>query len=188
MKLIEIANKIDRTEKNESYINMNRIGEVLNLELYYAKQNRLKAYWVGGWCCTDTWVGYRMYFLDGQPVCYSEQRGRKCDEKFFWFSRELALKTRDYLLSLMEKDEDFLKFDIVDINKDIEDGYYLDFNDQVIFKNRATLNGEKVEILEYIEDEKWKYVCEKCRVQFMNGEEEIVGMNELKFKYNLIEE
>jgi len=108
MKLIDIANKIDKSERNESYVNTDQFSSEFNYEFDWVKQDRLKAYWIGNWYCTDSYVGYRMYFLDDEPVAFSIQKGRKWSEKFNWISKELALKVREYLISIMPKREDEL--------------------------------------------------------------------------------
>lgn len=107
MKLIDIANKIDKSKKNESHINITDFDSEFNINLdYYIEQDRLKAYYIGNWYCTDSYVGCRMYFFDDEPVAISFQQGRKFDEEFRWFSKDNALKVRDYLLSLMPRGND----------------------------------------------------------------------------------
>ncbi len=64
--------------------------------------NRLKKHWVHHWTCTDTWVGLAIYTLDGQPVAFSSQSGRKSREEFYFLSRESAESVRTYLVSFKE--------------------------------------------------------------------------------------
>lgn len=66
MKILEIANRIDKSEKNEDWISTEDIGNELEMSVPHVEQDRLKCYWIANWYCTDTWVGLRMYFLDDQ--------------------------------------------------------------------------------------------------------------------------
>lgn len=61
------------------------------------------------WICTDTQVGLRFYFLDGEFLMCSYQRGRKCDEEFEFVSNEMFLKLRDYILKQFNKMETEIK-------------------------------------------------------------------------------
>jgi len=185
MKLIDIANKIDKSEKNESYVDTDQFSSEFNYEFDWIKQDRLKAYWIGNWYCTDSYVGYRMYFLDDEPVAVSIQKGRKWPEEFNWLSKELALKVREYLISIMPKKEDDLYFNICDINEDIGDSYKIEFNSQILNINNAVLNGKPIKILERIKEAPDYGIDKMLKIKLSNGEEKIVNIKELDFKYYL---
>lgn len=185
MKLIEIANRIDKSEKNEEWIDTEKIGNELELDVPYVDQDRLKCFWVGNWCCTDTWVGYRMYFLDDEPVAFSMQKARKSSEKFYWFGLEPAQKVKDYLLSLVLEKEDKLNIEICDIQQDMREGFKIFYSSQITNAEQITFHGEKVRIVERIEDK--KYGSDKMvKIQLPNGETKEVDMKELDFKYHII--
>ena len=187
MKLIDIANKIDKSNKNESYVNTDQFSSELNYEFDWIEQDRLKAYWIGNWYCTDSYVGYRMYFLDDEPVAFSTQVGRKCNEIFNWFSKELALKTRDYLISIMPNNkEDDLNFNLCDINKDVGGNYKIEYNSQILNPDKAVYNGKPIKILERIKEIPDWGIDKKLKIQLSNGEERIVNIEELDFKFHLI--
>jgi len=182
MKLLEIANRIDKSKKNEDWISTEDIGEELEIDVPYVDQDRLKCYWIGHWCCTDTWVGYRMYFLDDEPVAYSTQRGRKYDEEFHWFSIETATKVKEYLLSLSEKE---MNINICDINKEFGNSFKIEFNSQIINEEHITIHGEKVAIVERIKKE--QYGMDKTLIiQLPSGETKEVNIKELDFNYHII--
>ncbi|HHT7008742.1 TPA: hypothetical protein ACTZ3A_001281 [Bacillus cereus] len=101
MKLIDIANRIDKTDKNRTPVNIEGLARELNVDLDWAEQDKVTAYWIGNWYCTDSYVGYIMYFFDNKPMAFSSQLGRKCDESFHWFSLEIAEKVKEYLISLI---------------------------------------------------------------------------------------
>jgi len=184
MKLIDISKRIDKSKNNEDYVDSETISNEFNLDLYYVKQDKLKSYWIGNWCCTDTWVGYKMYFLDDEHVAVSSQATRKSDENIEWFSKELALKIRDYLLSLMIKEDE--KFTIGDINEDIGEGYKINFNEQIINRDKAEFNGEQVKILEYIKETPNWGIDTKLKIELTNGEIREVEVEELDFRFNIV--
>jgi len=185
MKLIDIANKIDKSQKNESQVDTMEFSSELNYAFYYVDQNRLKAYWIGNWHCTDSYVGYRMYFLDDEPVAVSMQTGRKSNEEFEWLSKELALKVRDYLISLMSDDNE-LNIKLCDINRDIGDNYQISFNNQILNPERAIYNGKSIEILEQIKDKNNWGIGTELRIKLLSGEEKVVDIKEIDFKFNLV--
>ena len=187
MKLIDIANKINKSEKNESYVDTDQFSSEFNYEFDWIKQDRLKAYWIGNWYCTDSYVGYRMYFLDDGPVAISSQMGRKCNENFEWFSKELAWKVREYLISIMPKvEEDELNITIGNINEEVGNGYKIHYNTQILNPKNAMLNGELVEILERIKDTPDYGIDKNLKVKLSNGEIKIINIEDLDFKYHLV--
>lgn len=185
MKIIDIAKKIDKSSQNEDWIDTTVIGDELGVDIPYVEQDRLKCYWVGNWCCTDTYVGYRMYFFDDEPIAFSVQNARKSDENFHWFSQELTVKVRDYLLTLIIEEENDLHVAICDINQDLGDNFKIDFNGQIITKDKVTLNDEKVEILERIKNEPYGIDTE-LKVKLLNGEEKHVNIQDLDFGYHVL--
>ena len=186
MKLIDIANKIDKSKKNESQVDTMEFSSELNYEFDYVSQDRLKAYWIGNWYCTDSYVGHRMYFLDDEPVAVSTQTGRKSNETFKWFSKELTLKVKDYLISLMSKDDE-LNIMVCDINRDIGDSFKISFNGEILNPKNATYNGgESIEILERIKDTPDWGIDEMLKVRLNSGEEKVLNVRDLDFKFNLI--
>lgn len=186
MQLIDIAKKIDKSKNNECNIDSTDFSSEFNYNFEYVEPERLKCYWIGNWYCTDSWVGYRIYFLDDEPVAVSTQQGRKCSEEFEWFSRELALKVRDYLISIMPKSEEDLQFKLCDINEDIGEGYKISFNSQILNYDNAVLNGEAVKILERIRDTPDYGIDERLKIQLANGEKAIVNIRDLDFKFHTI--
>lgn len=186
MKLIDITNKIDKSKENEDWVDITNFSSELGYEFDCVGQSRLKSYWVGNWCCTDTLVGYRIYFLDDEPVCFSIQPGRKDYENFKWFSEELAAKVREYLISIMAEQKDTLSIETCDINEDIGDSFKIDFNSNVIHWDKAMLNGEPVKFIERIRQVPDWGIDEEVRIELSNGEQKIVNIHDLDFKFNLL--
>lgn len=184
MKLIELANKIDKTKQNEDWIDTMEVGDELGLDdIPYVEQDRLKSYWLGRWLCTDTHVGYRMYFLDDEPVAMTVQTGRKSNENFHWFSQELAIKVRDYLLTLMDDIGD-PTIKVCDINQDLGDSFKIEFSAQIINYDRVKLNNEPVVVLDRIKNYPYGIDTE-LKIKLVNGEEKQVNIEELDFGFHL---
>jgi len=184
MKLIDIANKIDKSQKNESYVDIEDFSSEFDFDFgFNLQQDRIKCYWIGNWYCTDSYAGYRMYFLDDEPVAVSTQGGRKSNEEFEWFSKELALKVKNYLVSLMSEE---LHIKLCDINDDIGDNFKISYNSNILNPNKAIYNGESIEILEQIKDKNNWGIGTELRIKLLSGEEKIVDIKEIDFKFNLV--
>jgi len=185
MKLSEIAERIDKSKRNEDYVNLEKFNYEFNLELDGIEQEeeRIKTYWVGNWCCTDTWVGYRMYFFDDKPVAFSIQDARKSDENIKWFSQELALEVKEYLISLILKNERPMFFETCDINEDIGEGFKIYYNGNIVTDNKPIFNGEPAKIVERIRRPNDYGIDQELKIQLQNGEERIVNVRDLDFEY-----
>lgn len=184
MKLIDIAKRIDKSTENENWVDIQELGYELDINVDYTEQDRLKSYWIGNWYCTDSYVGYKMYFLDDEPVAFSTQTGRKSDENFEWFSLDCVKKVREYLLSLIVKEEG-INVSICDINEEIGDSFKIQFNGEILNKDRVMLNGEKVEILERIKNKPYGIDTE-LKVKLSSGKEKHVNVRDLDFGIHVI--
>ena len=183
--LRELVKNINKSDKRlECNPDFEGLANSLDIyDFYYSEDIRLKAYFIKVWYCTDSWVGIRAYFLDDEFIAISEQKGRKCDERFEFVSVELAKKVRDYIFELKNVEE-FSPSIIKILDEEIEDDTYsIEFAEQIIHKS-AYLNGEKVKIV-------------KCRwpgrlgsenfhkVEILhNGENKTVDCRNLRFKFN----
>lgn len=110
MKLSELIHKVDRSERNSSSADIDDFSRALDLDdcmgWHEEFDKRVKGYFLIRWYCTDTWVGYRVYFMDDEPVAISSQTGRKSDEEIEFVSLEAAQKVKDFIKSL-EGEEEF---------------------------------------------------------------------------------
>lgn len=184
MKLIDIAKNIDKSEKNESYVDLEVLQRELDLPVYgYAEQDRLKAFWVDNWYCTDSWVGGRMYFFDDEPVAYSYQQGRKCYENFAWFSQEAAEKVRDFVRDLMKEE---LRVRICDINEDIGDSYKISFNSEVLDWSMARLKGQPIEFIERVRETPDYGIDSNVKIRVPDtGEVLVIDVKDLDFLFHV---
>jgi len=188
MRIIDIAQNIDKSEKNREDIDFEVLFNELGIPYSLDEEptdSRLQSYWVGNWCCTDTWVGYRIYFFDDEPVAFSIQQGRKWDEEFRWFSMDAAEKVRDYVLSFVKPKE--LSIAFCDINEDIGNTYKIEFASDVIDWSKARYMDYPIELCEIIKDKEDIYNLDPTlRIRLLStGEERIVKVKDLDFVYHL---
>lgn len=189
MDLNAIIKKINKSNDNEEWVDLYRISQELNINLYdyddvNHDQTELKSYWMGRWYCTDTYVGFKIYFLEDKPVAISHQYARKSDEEFEWFNEEDATKVKDYILSLAKNNE--LSINIVDINKEVGEGFKINFNSQIIDKDNISYNGQKVKIKEYIKESPYG-IDRDLIIEFENGKTERVNINNLTFGFRIVD-
>jgi len=184
--LRKLASEINFEDKKiQSYVDWEELARIFDIsDLDWSEDKRLQAYHMRTWYCTDSYVGWRAYFLDGELVAFSSQMGRKFDEDFEFISKESALKVRDYLHSLVQESEQFDRFSIVTgLDEEIDDTYKIDFNSQIL-QSKALLDGEEVEIIK----ERYDYKdMHSVKIKNSAGKEKTVNCRELDFKYNTLD-
>ena len=162
------------------------LSSIFNIyDLSWREDTRLKCYFIKKWYCTDSYVGIRAYFLDNEFIAISNQTGRKMDEEFSFVSKEVGLKLKTYLESLVEDQDSNL--DIIDedfLNAEIPLTYKIEYNSQILHK-QGFLNSEKVEIIKtrYSWEEKDKYF-HTVEIKLTNGKKQEIDCRELDFEYN----
>ncbi len=181
MKIKEIAQKVDKSEKNSVWIDIQEFGEEFGLGYCDYKDEdinvRLKVYYFHHWYCTDSYVGHTVIFFDDEFVGMSRQLGRKCDTTYSWTSNESYQKVKDYVVSLIVNDSDDGDPDLVDFDEDWGDGYKLAYVGQPL-KN-PYYNGKEIEI------ENRGKMYENFHTVYIKGTDTSLQMNEISFKYNL---
>lgn len=104
--LIETLNKSDSNKFDVDVYDLEAILSDefgINTSLDYNKtNNRVTCYWLLPWYCTDTWVGFRVYFLDDRILAMSYQSARKNDETFTFANKEVKQELKNYIISLIE--------------------------------------------------------------------------------------
>jgi hypothetical protein len=177
------------------------LGNLFNIyNLYWSDDTRLKCYFIKKWYCTDSYVGMRVYFLDDEFIAISNQTGRKMTEEFEFVSKDLALKLRSYLESLVNDDENPPQLNIIDekqLDAEISSTYKIEYNSQILHKE-AFFHGKKVEIIKksyswkekveiikkgYSWEEKDKYF-HTVEIKLSNGKKEEIDCRDLDFEYN----
>jgi hypothetical protein len=107
MKLKDILRRVDKSNPNWCCLDSVH-EEVLHSQQRqefgirdWPKQERLKCYTLIRWLCTDTVVGWDVFFLDDEPVFYTTQDARKSDVKYTWASQDAFGKVQAFLESLI---------------------------------------------------------------------------------------
>lgn len=131
MKLSEIIDRVDTSDRNSSYVDSSSIAEEMGISCWGITDcNRLASYWYTAWYCTDTWVGGLIYFLDGQPVAVSYKSGRKSSENFKWLSDKTYADTKQYIMSLITDEEDSTEY--VDLDEELGEGTGRAYNSMLL--------------------------------------------------------
>ncbi len=183
--LRKLISEIDKTKETD--VNWEKLANIFNLyNLYYSDDARLKCYFIKKWLCTDTHVGIRCYYLNDEPICISTQTARKDTENFTFFSKQSAIKLKNYLESLIVLEEDY-NLDIIEdsfLDEEIPSTYKIEYNSQILHK-LAFLNGEKVDIIKtiYPWDDKENYF-HTVKIKLPNGKHKEIDCRELDFEYN----
>lgn len=110
MKLVEAICNVERPEPRVPWdytVDVDRLIEHFGLDsmgsyVYEELDQRLKAYPIRTWLCTDTTVGLYAIWMDGVPVGCSWQSCRKANVGYSWINAEAATLVRDMLLSMIK--------------------------------------------------------------------------------------
>lgn len=191
MKLKEIIEKLDKSEKNSSWINISDIASYeFDINSYFSKESdRIKAYYFLKWYCTDSYVGGRVYFLDDKVIATSWQSGRKCNEDFHWTSKEAYKETRAYILTLVEEEEcKSENIQLADFEEEFGDGFPISYSSQLLTDNVIYKpTGELVKVTKKFHDmndiKLWSFV----KIKHSSGEEALVDMKEIRVPYDIVE-
>lgn len=132
MKLIEALRNVERSEDASSWVDVEEICESLGIDPWQSERPkdsdvRLKHYWLQKWNCTDTWVGIRAIFFDGELVGMAEQQARKSDVNYSWLSQAHAHKVWDYLRPKFPKVEN-----VIDESAEISQTYTVGYVSEII--------------------------------------------------------
>lgn len=190
MKLKELINRVDKSKQFEDEVSIYEIGEkefnLYNLD-YNIIQDKLISFWLGNWYCTDSYVGYKVYFFDNKPVAVSSQTGRKMDEKIEWLSKESYKLVKEYVLTFLIEQEDE-SFKLVDLEEEVSEGYKIKFNSQLFdyHKTKVKYYDNDVKIIKLAKDPNKYGIDQDVLIQFEDKTEKWINIKELVFKYNIV--
>lgn len=194
MKLIDALQNVNKSEEFQTWISSYFIEDQFDLEPYnlenWDNQTRLTCYYTSSWHCTDSRVGYRVYFFDDKPVATSFQQGRKWNEEIKWISKECFKEVKDYVLSFYKEDDIDLMNDLED---EIQEGYSIEFYEQLYtyhFKN-VTYKNKRVKIVDFEEEfatqvDNNPFYMDTVQIEYENGDRELVKLSKLTFLFNII--
>ena len=190
MTIGEVVNKIDKSKENEGTIDTEDLCYELDLPEDYFEAEELKCYWIANWQGSDSDIGAKIYFLNNEPVCYSYQRGRKSKGNYFWFSKECAKKTREFIREKIEENNTlFEEIELMDFTEKFSDSsfYTISYNSCVINWNNIYHQGEKVEFIEkVVEDKMDTIIGDKIVIKTPSGELKTVSLRgDILFKLHI---
>lgn len=190
MKLSELIKNLDKSERNQDkYLDLQPIASEFYIDEYfdYSDEIKITAYWLSKWYDSGSFIGDKIYFLGNEPIALSSKHNGKSDEKFTWFSYDLAKKVRDYLLSLIPKND--LKIMTCDVsNTELGNHYKLHFNAEVLDWSKARYKGEPIELIHRIKETPDFGMDTKSKIKVLStGEEKNVDIKELDFLYHIKE-
>lgn len=189
MKVKDLLQNVNKAKEFEDEVYISDFAEKV-FEIYdthhWDSQTRLTSYYFGSWHCTDTMVGFKVYFFDDEPVAISSQLGRKQTENFEWISKETYKKVKDHILSYREVQEGEPK--LIDLEAEISETYKIEFYGQMYdsHKNNAIYDNSSVRIIDNKKSfNDGVYHPETVLIETEFGEREWVEPKLLSFPYNL---
>lgn len=184
MKLKELITRISKEKDNQDSIDYedfsNDFPEFSMWDISWsAWEERVTAYWVTRWLCTDTWVGQRIIFLDGEAIAYSNQVGRKCGTNICFLSKEAKEKLRKAIPEMMNDGVINDNSGYIDEETEIDTSYVIEYQSQILEKTAQYINGETVYIRRH-NPNSWDNL-RNVTITFDDGREEIVDCRKLLF-------
>lgn len=192
MYLLDVLKKINKSKEFEDEVYISDFAEnVLNIYdiQNWDKQSRLISYYILNWYCTDSIVGFKVYFFDDVPVAISSQRGRKCNEDFQWISKELYQKVYDYIISFREDEDHQSRIVLIDEKQYFPETFNVDYYYQMMkyHKENALYNDQKVNVVGFKDSyiDGGKYHQEQVEIKFENDTTKWIQTKELRFPINI---
>ncbi len=135
------------------------------------------------WCCTDTWVGIDVIYLNNHPVAITNQTARKSDVGIYFLSEESKNLVKNYLISLYNNQEDYADYLTEDdLNEEMGDYFKIEYASQVLYKT-AWLNGEQVEVTQKPRNLNDNINFHTVAIKYKDGAEKWIDVRELDFEY-----
>jgi hypothetical protein len=137
MKLHDLIHRVDRCERNTDSADIDDFCRELNLNEYpgwnEAFDKAVKGHWLIKWLCTDTWVGYMVYYLNDEPIAVSSQTARKNPTTYEFVSLEAATKLRKFILECLGESE--FSPTIMDPDEETDPYYTVSYSGQILVDN-----------------------------------------------------
>lgn len=188
MKLSELIHKVDRSEINTSFANIDDFTTLLDMHYIFgacdAFDKRIKKHWLHSWMCTDTFVGLAVYYMDDAPVAVSLQPARKRSESIEFVSVEAASKMREFLRSLTDVYSSTPP--IADLDQEMGIGSTIPYADQllvdsVLYDGQPATVVKRYGLRHELPVDMWR----KVDIQTALGEVLTVDLDEVTIPYRL---
>lgn len=186
MKLKELIQRVDRSERNTDDAEVEDFASMFNIQMSWEHKfgERVKKHWIYNWMCTDTWVGLAAYYMDGEPVAVSFQSARKSDENIEFVSKEAGYKVRDFIVSLMEPEE-APSFSVADLEEDVGPGYTVSYGEQLL-RREAKYQDQDVKVVHTYDTHENHEMWRKVDIQLPDGDIRTVPLSDLCFPFYLM--
>lgn len=175
MTLLEIAQRIDKSDSNASEIDFTNLAKEFNIpELigFSDDQDRLKAYCIMNHYANSSSLDDIMYFLDDNPVGVSTA----WEEGFKWFDKESALIINKYCRSLVKSNK---QYRFIDINTEYPNTYTFK-SISLRSTNDCIVNGKPAEIVMVYDDD--------CDIMLHDGTIIPLKNKDVQFKIHVTED
>lgn len=165
------------------------------------EDNLLSEVYIHYHLCTDSRVGSKVYFYKGIPVAYSTQLARKSDESIHWFSKEAYYLVKNYILSLVDKEDEEEEITLLseeDLDEEVGEFYNVEYYDHLMTYTQEyfVIEGDK-NIDVFVDRNKnseyrssianiiTRYLCKKVWVTLKDDPTEnfIIDIEDLKIKF-----
>lgn len=151
MVLRDLIKLVDKSDKNSNDGDIGDFCQALNMQdsLGWSQRfsDEVQGYWLIKWLCTDTWVGCRVYFLDGEPVAISNQSARKNSERIEFISQEAVDKMRKLITDIMGEEDQFTPI-MANMDEVIEDLTYTVSYAEALLVSEGIYMGTPVKVVE----------------------------------------
>ncbi len=188
MKMRELIERVDRSDKNKSDINQEKFLKAMNLEIYLDDYEALEKagftqYYLAPWYCTDTWVGYEVIYYHDKPICLVYQSARKNDVEYHFVGGKQTVDEIFPVVAALFKPSDR---DVITLDMDEEAnvGIKLGFNQQIL-DMKVLYEGELVEIVRRPWNREHTSKDWSTVDIMVGGEKKTVNMNEITIPWRV---
>lgn len=147
MKLRDLIHAVDRSKDNTTSANIDLFCRELDLNEYPGHIDQfdeaVQGHWLIKWLCSDTWVGYIVYFMDNEPVAISSQMARKSSKELQFVSLEAAAKLRQFILECIGTPE--FTPSVANLDEETDPYYTVSYSSQLLVSH-GFFNGHKVKV------------------------------------------
>jgi hypothetical protein len=181
MILSELISNIDKSEKNSNSPDIehysNELGVINNS--WFDEPDKIKVFWLWKRYDTGSYVGIEAIYLEDEFIGLNTTTGRKNGKGELEFvSKEAPIKLREYIVSLMNDDDDEDNISIIDMTEEMGEGIPLSYSSQLLTKKLfCTLNNETVYVTDSWERDKDHKKWSLVEVKNESGTSEIRNLN-----------
>lgn len=158
MLLEELIQRLDKSDTNKQNIDVEHLQEILQYEFGMGMnldnskaQTRVTCYWLANWYEDESWLGFKVYFLDERLLAtsYTATPG---DEDFTFANADIEKELKAYILTFEKEKEPYTDNHYINLTMDLGDGYKLSYAYELVATHVMYL-GQKCEVVESRHDD-----------------------------------